>query len=114
VQLVLAGKEELQGIDPVIFTGLQHGDQRQKLLDGRSCEGAVTESAQFRNEVHGVFGIVVIPRDTVVMREREQPVAVFLEPLLVLQRAIRPEMAPRDGATESLSDLDLFVQVKPP
>jgi hypothetical protein len=85
IDILLLGSKELEEIEPLVFTGFCDGQEGQVLVDaflGRRTSHYVPKP---RKRFDGVFGIVVVPRHTVVAKKRKKFVAVFQEALLAFE-----------------------------
>jgi hypothetical protein len=82
-KLTLSREKKLKGVHLPVLTSFQYGQQNQKLFRRRSRKSSVSNPPYFGKPVHRMFGIVVIPRDSVVIQKSEQSVAILLEAALI-------------------------------
>ena len=91
VNVLLAGTEEIQKVHAHVFAGLADAQKRQIFLHSfRRCE-SVNDAPQPCERLYCMLGIVVIPRNTIVFKKREQPVSVLFQPLLALDCCLSHE-----------------------
>jgi len=74
------GANELEEINPTIFAGLSNGEESEILLDAFFRRCSRDHLTQPGKRFDRVLGVVVVPRNSVAIEKREEPVSVFLKP----------------------------------
>jgi len=74
-------EQEIQKPDLLIFTRLVYTQKYSIILQSRLGDSPVREPAIFRKILDGMFGIVVVPRHTVMIQEGEELRLIFHIPL---------------------------------
>ena len=88
----LARTEEIQKVQLLVFARLANSQEGEVFIDTffRRCPGNYIPES--RKRLDGVLGIVVVPGNSTVAEKREERIAIFLKPLLTLQRSFAPEI----------------------
>jgi hypothetical protein len=104
-------EQEVHKPDLLISTRLVYTQKYQIVLQSRLGDSPVREPAIFRKILDGMFGIVVVPRHTVMLQEGQAFRLIFQEPLPVLSRNLRRKRF-HGQYVQKLFDLGLvFTQV---
>src|SRR5262249_1116475 len=82
-------EQEIQKPDLLISTRLVYTQKYQIVLQSSLGDSSVREPAIFRKILDGMFGIVVVPRHTVMRQEGKEFRLIFQDPLPVLSRDLR-------------------------
>src|SRR6516165_6328154 len=71
----------MEEIEVSVFARLTQTQQNQIVAEAVYCCGTIDYAAKRREGFHGVFCIVVVPRNVVEIQKREHRIAVLLQPL---------------------------------
>src|SRR5215471_18480163 len=85
------GEQELHKTNPPPLAGLTKAQENQILTQPFLCSHSLDIFAQFAKCPDCILGVVVVPRYVIVLQEREQPVAILEESLLIAESDLRRE-----------------------
>lgn len=77
VNVFLARTEEIQKVHAHVFAGLADAQENQVFPDAFLGGRAFNDIPEFGKRLDGVFSIVVVPRNAVMLKKREKGLPVF-------------------------------------
>ena len=108
--LILA-PQEVEEVNALVLAGLVDAQNDQIVAKGGFGEPPISELPVLGEALDGVLGVVVVPRDTVVIEEGEQLPPVLLKPLSVPLCDLGPSLARTYLVEERLRLRPVLVQV---
>src|SRR5271157_795953 len=103
LQVGLAGEQKPQQADPLASQGLIDAQEDEIVLETRLRDRSPEQPSARSHEFDGVLSIVVVPRNAVVVQEREEPLPVLLDPGLVALGDLGCDLSLRHPIKKSLS-----------
>jgi hypothetical protein len=92
VNVLLARAEEVQKVHAHVFAGLANAEKDEVFPNRFRGPTPLNNIPQCRKSFDGMLRVVVIPRNAIVLKKREELVSVLLEALFAFYRCLALEI----------------------
>src|SRR5215211_5144616 len=111
INVHVARAKEVQKIHALVFTSILYTQEYQGILDAPSGAFRSYSPPHLSNTFNGMLGIVIIPRNAIIVEKREKLITVLFEPFLVTYCHLSPICPPLESPKEAFNRLLVLAEM---